>query len=289
MAKRKPKSKLEWPASLTHLLPADVAAVVLGEEIDLTGLSPFFARQAENAALFGGIVQVQPGIFTLKSPFKESFIGSLHAYNYVNMAPVEKVAYSLIRHAKWYLNIHDVDALKLRAGTSPIKPQALKDLPATWIQGIVKPTGEFTRDPEADGNPVCLAWHDSAGEIPSFAIEIRGTALAEREPDFRRTLLQSMVDFLAVELRLKRSRSGRPHLETRAESAAYSRDHERAGRLRIAQALCLCGGSHHTQRCFDRLNKLADSFYRTQQSQFGKLVREHARKYQKVKQESTQE
>jgi len=37
------------------------------------------------------------------------------------------------------------------------------------------------------------------------------------------------------------------------------------------------------------LNKLADSFYRTQRSEFEKLVREHARKYPEIKQENIQE
>jgi hypothetical protein len=66
MAKRQAKSKSPVFASLAHLLPADVAAVVRCKEIDLTRLSPFYTRQAECAVLFGGIVQVRPDVFTLK-------------------------------------------------------------------------------------------------------------------------------------------------------------------------------------------------------------------------------
>jgi hypothetical protein len=98
-----------------------------------------------------------------------------------------------------------------------------------------------------------------------------------------------MVDSTAVELGLKRPRTGRPNHAVEAESAAYLRDHQDVGRLKIATSLCSCGRSQHTQKCFDRLNKLADSFYRTQRSEFEKLVREHARKYPEIKQENIQE
>jgi hypothetical protein len=171
MAKRQAKSKSPVFASLAHLLPADVAAVVRCKEIDLTRLSPFYTRQAECAVLFGGIVQVRPGVFTLKSPFKENFISSLHAYNLVNMKPAERVAYSLIRHATWYLKIDDVDTLRARAGTRQIKPRDLRRGGTTWKEGIVRPTGEFTRDPTAEGQPVILVWHDDKdNDPPSFAI-----------------------------------------------------------------------------------------------------------------------
>lgn len=286
MATRQAKSKSSSFASLARLLPPDVAAVVRGEEIDLTGESLFFRRQAECAALFGSIVQIKPDVFTLKSPFKENFIGSLHCYAYEKMSPKEKVAYALIRHATWYLTIHDVDALRERARTHQIKPHALCRGAMTWKEGIVRPTGEFTRDPEAKGNPAILVWQDNAGDPPSFAIEICGPGVARREPAFRRALLQSMTDFLAVELGLKRPAAGRPHDKMRAELAAHLRDHEHAGRLQMARSLCLCGRSQHTQKCFDRLNKLADSFYRTQRSEFEDLVREHARKYPEIKQEN---
>src|SRR5450759_4754300 len=146
MAIRLTKSKSSVFASLTRLLPADVAAVVRSKKMDLTGVSLFCRRQAECAALFGNIVQIKPGVFTLKSPFKESFIGSLHCFAYPNMSfrPQETVAYALVRHAAWYLKIHDADALRERAGTRQIMPRALCRPQGPCIEGIVRPTGEFT-------------------------------------------------------------------------------------------------------------------------------------------------
>jgi hypothetical protein len=274
-------------ASLARLLPPEVAAFVRGEEIDLTGVSLFFRRQAECAALFGScIVQIKPCIFILKSPFKENFIASLHAYHNVNMSPAENVAYSLVRHATWYLKIHDVDALRAR-GTSQIKPRALCCGNVTWQEGIITTTGQFSHNPEAEGKPAILVWQDNTStDPPSFAIEICGPGVAPSEPSFRRALLQSMIDSVSVQLGLKHRVAGRPHHTKEAESVAYLRDHQLAGRWKIAKSLCSCGRSKHTQECCDKLNKLAHSFYRTQRSQFEKLVREHARKNPKIKQEN---
>jgi hypothetical protein len=157
------------------------------------------------------------------------------------------------------------------------------------LEGVVTPTGEFTRNPYADGTPAMLAWQDShsartgKSEVASFALEIRGLGIAPRQAAFRKTL-QSMVDCLIVELGLKRRNAGRPRA-IQAEEAAYLRDHRHAGRAAIATKLCSCGNSRHTQKCFDRLNKLADSFYRTQRSSLEKRVREPAIKSPEVKQE----
>jgi hypothetical protein len=91
-----------------------------------------------------------------------------------------------------------------------------------------------------------------------------------------------MIECLSIELKLKRATAGRPPLSPVAESAAYHRDHLKAGRAQIAKMLCTCGSSRHTQKCFDRLNKLADSFYRKQRTEFEKLVREQTRKYPEI-------
>jgi hypothetical protein len=289
MALRQAKSETFDFESLARSLSADVAAVVRRKAMDLSGISLFCRRQVECATLLGSIVQIKPGIFVLKSPFRENFIGSLHCYTYPNtrFGPEETVAYSLVRHADWYLRIHDVDALRKRTGSHQLKPFGLRP-PMTWTEGIVKPTGEFTRDPGADGTPAILVWQDNAGDPPSFAIEICGPGIDRQEPGFRATLLQSMIDCLSVELKLKRPSRGRPHLAARAEEAAYLRDHQHAGRMKIATILCSCGSSHHTQKCFGRLNKLADSFYRTQRSSLERLVREQAKKYPEIKQKISQ-
>jgi hypothetical protein len=252
--------------------------------MDFRRVSVFCRRQAECATLFGKIVEIEPGMFALKSPFKENFIGSLHVWIRPNLgfSPEETVADTLMRHAEWYLKIRDVDALRERAATIKMNPRTLGP-PMGLIEGIVRPTGEFTRDPEAEGKPAILGWHEGAGDnVPSFGIEIRGPGVAPGDPAFRRTLLQSMVDSLAVELNLKRPTAGRPPLSPIAESAAYHRDHLKAGRRQIAKVLCTCGNSRHTQKCFDRLNKLADSFYRKQRTDFTKLVREQTRKYPEI-------
>jgi hypothetical protein len=286
MTTRQARSKPSSFASLASRLPTDVAAVVRREAMDLSDVSLFCRRQADCAASWGSILQIKPGLFVLKSPFKESFIESLHCYVYPNMGfrPEETVAHALLRHATWYLKIRDIDALRKRASTCRIQPRALA-APMTCKEGIIKPTGEFTRDPEADGAPAMLAWQDIPGDQPSLAIEVCGPGIIPREPAFRRALLHSIVDFLSVEWGLKRPSVGRPPLATQAESAAYLRDHRCSGRSTIAKELCSCGKPHHTQKCFDRLSKLADNFYRAQKSSFEELVRDHARKYPEIKQE----
>ena len=205
MAIRKAKTKSPGFPSLVRSLPADVAAVVRSKTMDLSGVSLFCRRQAECAALFESIVQIKPGVFALKSPFKENFIGSLHAYLWpnANFSPEEGVANALVRHATWYLKVRDIDAVRER-GTERIKPQALRGS-MKWIEGIVRPTGEFTRDPEADGKPAILVWQHNPGDPPGFAIEVRSPGINLQGPAFR-TLLQSIVDSVSIE----RSRSSYP-------------------------------------------------------------------------------
>lgn len=277
------KSKSSGFDALARLLPDDVAAVVCSEAMDLSNVSLFCRRQVECATLFNSIVQIKPGVLMLKSPFKENFIGSLHAYLWLNanFSPEEMVANALVRHVTWYLKVRDIDAVRERAGAERINPSALRGS-MKWIEGIIRPTGEFTRDAEADGNPAILAWQHNPGNPPNFAIEVKGPNIADLKGPVFRTLLQSMVDSISIEMGLKRPNAGRPHLAPEAEEAAYLRDHQKAGRTEIAKRLCSCGSSRHTQKCFDRLNKLADSYYRTQRSAFEKLVRKQTRKYPEI-------
>jgi hypothetical protein len=274
MAQREKRKRAK--VDLYSHLSADVTAVVRREVIDLRGVSLFCRRQAECAVLFGKIVEPNPGMFVLKSPFKESFIGSLHVWLWQNakFSPEEMVANALVRHAKWYLSIRDTDALRQKAG-GPIRPRLLRGSMA-WIEGIIRPDGEFTTDPEAEGRPAMLAWQDSPGDPPAIAIEVCGPGVSTHDPAFHRRLLESMIECLTLALNLKRATAGRPPLGAVTESAAYHRDHLRLGRPQIAKMLCSCGGSH-TQKCFDRLNKLADNFYRNQRAEFAKLVREQTK------------
>ncbi len=285
MAIRKAKSNSSSFASLTRSLSPDVAAVVRSKQIDLSGVSLFCRRQAECAALFGSIVQIKPGVFMLKSPFRENFIASLRVYCWPNAvySPEETVALALIRHANWYLRIRDTDALRAKPGAEQLSTWLSRRVPfrpGTYLGGILRPTGEFTRDPEAEGTLAILGWQNITDDPPGLAIEVRGPGVAVQGRALRK-LLQSIVDCLTVEMGLKRPSAGRPHLASKAEEAAYLRDHRRVGRVEIAKHLCSCGQSH-TQRCFDRLNKLADSFYRTQRSAFEKLVRDQTRKYPEI-------
>jgi hypothetical protein len=163
-------------AQLTRRLSPDVAAVVRGKKIDLRGVSLFCRRQAECAALFGNIVQVRPGVFVLKSPFKENFVGSLFVYYWPNAvySPEEMVAMALIRHANWYLKTRDTDALRARPGAKQLSRRLFGHVsygPATYLEGIVRPTGEFTRDPEADGTSAILGWQDVSGNPPGADIK----------------------------------------------------------------------------------------------------------------------
>lgn len=210
--------------------------------MDFRSVSVFCRRQAECATLFGKIVEVEPGMFVLKSPFKENFIGSIHAWlwRYAKFSPEEMVANALVRHAQWYLSIHDTDALRERAG-KPIQPRLLRGSMA-WTEGIIQPTGEFTTDPEADGNPAILAWQNSAGDPPAIAIEVSGLGAA-----LNRKLLESMIECLCIALNLKRPTAGRPPLSPIAESAAYHRDHLKVGRGQIAK-VCARAVTHATRR-----------------------------------------
>ena len=218
----------------------------------------------------------------LKSPFRENFIGSLHAYLSpdTSFSPQEVIACALLRHAKWYLSIRDIDALREKAG-NPIMPRLLRGS-MEWTEGIIRPTGELTTDPEAEGKPAILVWQDSPGNPPAIAVEVCGPGVCTKDPAFHRTLLESMIECLSLTLKLKRATAGRPPLEAAAESAAYHRDHLRVGRAQIAKMLCSCGSSRHTQKCFDRLNKLADNFYHNQRVEFAKLIHEQTRKYPEI-------
>ena len=283
MASQRRKKDKPAEVALYSPLSADVAAVVRRKVIDLRGVSLFCRRQAECAALFGQIVEIKPGMFALKSPFKENFIGSLHAYVWPNahFSPQETIANALVRHAKWFLSVRDIDALRAKAGAERIMPRLLRGSMA-WTEGIIRPTGEFTTNPEADGKPAILVWQDSPGDPPAMAVEICGPGVSTKNPAFHRRLLESMFECLSLTLKLKRPTAGRPPLEAAAESAAYHRDHLKVGRAQIARTLCSCGSTRHTQKCFDRLNKLADSFYRNQRTEFAKLVREQTRKYPEI-------
>jgi hypothetical protein len=280
MAKKSRKDKSSGSLPFNYGVPPEVLAVARSDIIDFRNVSQFCRRQAQNAALFPSIVETKPGLFALRSPFRENFIGSLHCWAWLNakFSPEEVVANALLRHARWYLSIRDIDAIREKAGSSKIQPRSLRG-GRSWIEGLVKATGEFTCDPEADGKPANLFWQESADDPPNFAIEICGPGVALGGGIFRGTLLQSMVNCLAIELKLKRPNAGRPHLAEKAEKAAYHRDHLRMGKAHLAKIFCSCGCSQHTQKCFDRLNKLADSFYRIQRSDFAKLVREQTRKY----------
>jgi hypothetical protein len=279
-----PQRKKSKPANvnLYSCLPAEVTAVVRRKVMDLRGVSLFCRRQAECATLFGKVVEIEPGMFTLKSPFRESFVGSLRAYLLPNArcSPQETIAIALLQHAKWYLSVRDIDAIRAKAA-QPITPRLLRGS-VRWMEGTIRPTGQFTKDPEADGKPAIIAWQDDAGNPPAIAIEVCGPGVAIKDPAFQRTLLESMIDCLAVELNLKHATAGRPHLAVMAEAAAYQRDHLKVGRPQITKTLCSCGSTRHTQKCFDRLNKLADSFYRKQRTEFAKLVREQTRKYPEI-------
>jgi hypothetical protein len=132
------------------------------------------------AALFKSIVQIKPGVFELRSSYKENFIGSLHLWVYLslNFSPEETVAYALVRHAERYFRIRDALAGE-KLGTRQIKPRALGP-PNVWKNGVVRPTGEFTRDLEADGELAVLFWQDKAGDPrPSLALEICGPGVAQ--------------------------------------------------------------------------------------------------------------
>jgi hypothetical protein len=267
--RRKPAS-----SALYARLPEDLKAVVRPKVMDLRGISLFCMRQAECATLFGSILEINQGMFTLKSPYKENFIGSLHAFLWPNahFSPQEAVANALVPHVKWYLSVLDIDAVRKQTRAHQINPRLAQVLGSLqWIDGLVRPTGEFTSHPEADGKPAILAWYDDPS---GFGIEICGPGVAAAS---KRRLLHSVFDRIAIEWGLKRARRGRPHLTAKAESAAYHRDHLGTGRAQIAKILCPCGLSQHTEKCFDRLNKLADSFYRTQRSELAKLIRAEQR------------
>src|SRR5262249_21348828 len=155
-----------------------------------------------------------------------------------SVSPQVIFASALLRHAKWYLSIRDTDALRARAG-KPIWPRLLRGSMA-WTEGIVRPTGRFTTDPEAEGTPGIFGWQDSPGNPPAIAIEVCG-----EDVRFTRRLLASISDCLAVQLNLKRAGSGRPRLTAQSELAAYHRDHLKQGKAQMAKALCACGESRH--------------------------------------------
>ena len=105
-------------------------------------------------------------MFVLKSSFRQNSIGSLHAYVFQNSTfnPQEIVALAPIKHAKWYMAIRDIDAMREKAGRRII-PRLLRNS-FQWIEGLICSTGEFTTDPEVEGTPAVLGWQYDSGDPP---------------------------------------------------------------------------------------------------------------------------
>jgi hypothetical protein len=264
-------------------IPPDVADLVIRDVIDLTGTSAFCRRSAELAALFSdGVDQITPGRFTLKPPFRENFIGSLFAYIYPNarFTPAETIAYALSKHVMWYLGVGEIDRIRGRF-IEDLQPAALQPAlkgPLECWAGFVDAGGGFSIDSEKNGTPAILAFQEIAGEITSLALEIRGRELSNKNPGFRRTLLQSALKSALQKLNLQQPHPGRPHDSRKAEQIALARDHECRQNQTIAREFCSCGQGRHTRRCLDRLDALANSFYSVQQSRLEKLIKCQDRK-----------
>jgi len=264
-------------------IPSAVAELVCREVIDLTGVSTFFRRQAECAAQFTeGIEQRAPGCFVLKSPFRENFVGSLPVYIFPNLGAAETIAYTLPRHAAWYLRTRDVDRIRRRFAAEltegrTLQPIALKPGTIQWWEGFIAADGEFAINAEKQGTPGILAFQEISGDNTSLALEIRGPDVGRQDPAFRKTLLKSALKAALLRLGLEQPRRGRRHDDQRAEKIAHARDHKRLKNLNIARQFCDCGQQRHAGRCFDRLNAVADSFYSVQRSHFEKLVKSQAR------------
>src|SRR5208283_697515 len=245
-----PKHKTKAPLPDTRG-PSEIMQLVRRDVIDLTGVSKFFERQAEFAALFtDGIEQRAPGHFVLKSPFRENFIGSFHIYIYPEapFSPAETIAYALRRHVELYLRSCDTHRISSRfyAELNPLtklEPAALRARgdPTHWWQGFIGVDGKFAINPEKQGTPAVLVFQEISGENMSLALEIRGPDVGTRDPAFRRTLLKSVLKEALLQLGLEQSRPGRPHHAQRAEGIAYNRDHKRLTKQKIAAQFCDCG------------------------------------------------
>jgi hypothetical protein len=264
-------------------VPADVAELVCCKVINLASVSTFAKRQADCATLFvDGVEQTAPGLFVLKSPFRESFIASLFAYINPNsgFSAAETIAYALPRHAEWVLKVSKIDRIRQRFAAEvakPLEPVALRGS-LEWWQGFIAEDGTFTLESEGPGSPGILVYQEIKGEHTSLALEIRGSSVERNDSSFRKTLLNSALRELLLAMKLVQRRRGRPHQAQKAESIAYSRDHQRLTKPRIAGLFCSCGQQRHTRACYDRLDALADNFYAVQRSRFKELIISQHRK-----------
>lgn len=288
MPKKIPPRDNRKALSLDPRIPSDVAELVSCDVINLTDASTFCLRQAKNAALFTeGIEEMEPGHFVLKSPFRENFLASLLLYIYppFHFKAAETIAYALPRHATWYLEVRDVDRISSRFAEETgqqgsLKPAALKhvsDDPLECWQGFIGTDGVFAIKADTEGTPAILAFQEITGDIASLALEIRGRAVAQKDPTFRKALLESALKEVLLKLGLQRAQRGRPHDSRRAGMIAYARDHEGRGKGDIARRFCKCGQRRHGRQCFRPLDLLADSFYAVQRSRLEKLVKRQGR------------
>jgi len=157
-----------------------------------------------------------------------------------------------------------------------LEPAALKG-GLQWWEGFIGDDGEFAIDPEKQGTPAIVAFQEISGETTSLALEIRGCDVGRKDQAYRKKLLQSALKATLLKLGLEQPHRGRPHDANRSESIAYSRDHQRLTKQKIATQFCNCGNKWHIRLCFDRLDALADGFYSVQRSRFEKLVKRQRR------------
>src|SRR5437764_8719135 len=147
-------NRTEYPRLPPHLRLArtDVLA--------LSSASLFCRKQAHCASLFKeGIEEVEPGKFVLKSPFKESFLGSLHLYEYPNaeFTPIDTIAQALLRHAEWFLNVERIDSIRSKFKN---EPEITLDPPCRYWDVWGTDDGDLGGEPSEDGSPALLGFRE---------------------------------------------------------------------------------------------------------------------------------
>ena len=148
-----------------------------------------------------------------------------------NLGAAETIAYTLPRHAEWYLRTRDVDRIRRRFAAEltearTLQPFALKPGEIQWWEGFIAADGEFAINAEKQGTPGILAFQEIIGDNTSLALEIRGPGVETRSSVSENTAeecpesspLATWAGATAAGATARCSKSGRNRIRSRSQT-----------------------------------------------------------------------
>jgi hypothetical protein len=311
--------RLEWHESRANVdspvrvpaysPPAQIARLVKGSVINLSGASDFYKKKAHVATLLADLVEPLSNFrYRLKGGFAPYYFGNLRFYLQPSdsRSVADNMAEALFALSK---NLPKIDYGRLPIGSIPTD-EFLRDawkgadewdaflrrnarIGRGWINemsddGTVRNwSGEF--DP--DVFDLFIRFGNDTKKPPTMSIDVKGKAAA-LFMDFWMTLnlnssqeeypmkdelrnraglvLDSIVKLLKTKLTILRPEKGRPPSGF-GEKAAYLLHHDKKKVFQVANELCKLppdATPSARRKCFDRIRKAANSYYRQLESEF---------------------